>query len=65
MERMPSAQSLRCDIVRPFSENLGKPPAKDFVTELDAKLAANLNNTSLGASPKRYLSHARDFTMYN
>ncbi|KAF2846883.1 triacylglycerol lipase-like protein [Plenodomus tracheiphilus IPT5] len=40
MERMSPAQSLRCDVVRPMSDNLGKPPANDVVTELSAELAA-------------------------
>lgn len=46
MERMSPAQSLRCDIVRPMSNNLGKPPAQDAVTTFSATLAAQLNRTS-------------------
>ncbi|KAH7094868.1 Alpha/Beta hydrolase protein [Paraphoma chrysanthemicola] len=61
MERMSPAQSLRCDIMRPFSDNLGKPTAKDAVTELDANLASKLNGTSDDTSSKRKQRHARDF----
>ncbi|KAH6693969.1 para-nitrobenzyl esterase [Plectosphaerella plurivora] len=46
MERMSSAQALRCDVVRPLSENLGKPVNNGVVTELDEKLAAGMNQTS-------------------
>ncbi|KAH7085225.1 Alpha/Beta hydrolase protein [Paraphoma chrysanthemicola] len=63
MERMSPAQSLRCDIMRPFSDNLGKPPAKDAVTELDANLAAKLNETSEDTSFKRKQRHVRDFML--
>ncbi|KAH7346016.1 Alpha/Beta hydrolase protein [Pyrenochaeta sp. MPI-SDFR-AT-0127] len=50
MERMSLAQSLRCDIVRPMSDNLGKLPADNAVTDLDPKLAAKLNRTSESTS---------------
>lgn len=50
MERMSPAQSLRCDIVRPMSDNLGKPPARNSITEFSAKLAATLNSTSNSTS---------------
>ncbi|KAM0273601.1 hypothetical protein ACHAQH_008230 [Verticillium albo-atrum] len=46
MERMSSAQNLRCDIIRPVSENLGKPVDSGVVTELDEKLAAGINGTT-------------------
>ncbi|EFQ27320.1 carboxylesterase [Colletotrichum graminicola] len=46
MERMSTAQALRCDVVRPFSDNLGKPVEKGVVTELNATLAAGINSTS-------------------
>lgn len=46
MESMSPAQSLRCDVVRPMSQNLGKPPAKGTITELDAALASKMNSTS-------------------
>ncbi|KAM0325961.1 hypothetical protein ACHAQA_007266 [Verticillium albo-atrum] len=46
MERMSSAQALRCDIVRPASENLGKPVDSGVVTELDESLAAGINGTT-------------------
>ncbi|KAK1977718.1 carboxylesterase [Colletotrichum cereale] len=46
MERMSTAQALRCDVVRPFSENLGHPADEGAVTELDAALAAGINGTT-------------------
>ncbi|PNH44535.1 hypothetical protein VD0004_g3200 [Verticillium dahliae] len=46
MEKMSSAQNLRCDVVRPVSENLGKPVNSGVVTTLDEKLAAGMNDTS-------------------
>ncbi|TKW55049.1 Lipase 1 [Colletotrichum tanaceti] len=46
MERMSTAQALRCDVVRPFSENLGKPVDAGVVTELDATLAAGIGSTT-------------------
>jgi carboxylesterase type B len=63
MERMSSAQNLRCDIVRPFSNDLGKPAAKGFVTELDPKLAAKLNRTSESTNIGK-ARHARDFSLH-
>ncbi|KAF1951006.1 alpha/beta-hydrolase [Byssothecium circinans] len=63
MERMSPAQALRCDDVRPMSENLGKPANKGEVTELDAGLAARLNGTSESTAleGKR---HVRNFARY-
>ncbi|EUC28965.1 hypothetical protein COCCADRAFT_107786 [Bipolaris zeicola 26-R-13] len=46
MERMSPAQSLRCDVVTPMSNNLGKPVGKGVVTELDAKLAQKVAGAS-------------------
>ncbi|KAL9948216.1 hypothetical protein D7B24_009237 [Verticillium nonalfalfae] len=46
MEKMSSAQNLRCDVVRPVSENLGKPANSGVVTQLDEKLAAGINGTT-------------------
>ncbi|KAK1842869.1 triacylglycerol [Colletotrichum chrysophilum] len=63
MERMSSAQALRCDVVRPFSNNLGKPVDTGVVTELDATLAAGINSTteSTAFGKKR---HVRQFSLY-
>ncbi|KAF2036738.1 alpha/beta-hydrolase [Setomelanomma holmii] len=61
MERMSPAQSLRCDMMRPFSDNLGKPAAKNAVTELDGRLAAKLNGTNEDTGLKHKLRHVRDF----
>lgn len=38
METMSPEQSLRCDVVRPMSDNLGQPPANGVVTELTSEL---------------------------
>ncbi|TEA10748.1 Para-nitrobenzyl esterase [Colletotrichum sidae] len=46
MERMSTAQALRCDVVTPVSDNLGKPVDEGVVTELDAVLASGINRTS-------------------
>ncbi|KAF9877480.1 carboxylesterase [Colletotrichum karsti] len=63
MEKMSSAQALRCDVVRPMSNNLGKPVDSGVVTELDAALAAGLNGTTEDTTfgKKR---HARQFSRY-
>ncbi|GKT56033.1 lipase 1 [Colletotrichum tofieldiae] len=63
MERMSSAQALRCDVVRPMSENLGKPVDKGVVTELDAALAASINRTTEDTKFKK--RHARQFSRYH
>ncbi|KAF6832198.1 carboxylesterase [Colletotrichum plurivorum] len=63
MERMSSAQALRCDVVRPFSENLGKPVDSGVVTELDAALAARINSTSEDTTFRRK-RHVRQFSKY-
>lgn len=59
MERMSAAQSLRCDVVRPFSDNLGKPQAKGAFTELDSRLAAGLNTASTSTALKQKIRHGR------
>lgn len=64
MERMSPAQSLRCDVVRPLSNNLGKPAANGYVTELDATLASQLNATSESTSLTRTSRHARHFALH-
>ncbi|KAI8933774.1 hypothetical protein NX059_009483 [Plenodomus lindquistii] len=46
MERMSGAQSLRCDIVRPMNDNLGKPVGEGVVTEFSRELEGGL----IGAS---------------
>ncbi|KAH7371784.1 carboxylesterase [Cadophora sp. MPI-SDFR-AT-0126] len=53
MEFMSAAQSLRCQIVRPMSENLGKPPRSGSVTEFDAVLASKYEGTSDATSNTR------------
>lgn len=65
MERMSSAQNLRCDVVRPVSENLGKPAAEGAVTELDAALAAKINSTSEDTTFGKKKVHARDWLSVN
>jgi carboxylesterase type B len=50
MERMSPAQSLRCDVVRPMSDNLGKPVAKGVVTNLNKKLAQSVSGASESTS---------------
>ncbi|PSN73582.1 alpha/beta-hydrolase [Corynespora cassiicola Philippines] len=64
MERMSPAQALRCDVVRPMSDNLGKPVGKGVATEFDAKLAAKVNSTSEVTSLKGKKKHGRDFSQY-
>lgn len=63
LERMSAVQSLRCDVVRPFSDNLGKPPGTGLLTELDGRIAARLNGTS-DSTVKPRSKHARDFKVY-
>jgi carboxylesterase type B len=53
MERMSPAQAMRCDVVRPMSDNLGKPVAKGVVTNLNAKLARKVNGTSESTAWKK------------
>lgn len=64
LERMSAAQALRCDVMRPFSDNLGKPPGKEVVTELDRRLADRLNGTSEDSAAKLRFKHVRDFRMF-
>ncbi|KAK1970201.1 carboxylesterase [Colletotrichum sublineola] len=61
MERMSTAQALRCDVVRPFSDNLGKPVEEGVVTELDPALAAGINSTSEDTKFKRRRPRFMDF----
>ncbi|KAH7323930.1 carboxylesterase [Rhexocercosporidium sp. MPI-PUGE-AT-0058] len=59
MEFMSAAQSLRCQIVRPMSENLGKPPKKGTVTEFDPVLASKYEGTNDSTTKPRRLRNAR------
>jgi len=59
MEFMSAAQSLRCQIVRPMSENLGKPPKSGVITEFDAVLASKYEGTSDATSTTRRSRIAR------
>ncbi|KAL0931186.1 triacylglycerol [Colletotrichum truncatum] len=61
MEKMSTAQALRCDVVRPVSNNLGKPVDNGVLTELDAALAAGINKTS-EETTYRGKRHARQFS---
>jgi len=61
MERMSPAQSLRCDVVRSMSDNLGRPPGADVITEFDARLAARVNGTSENTDLEGRMRHGRDF----
>lgn len=58
MERMSPRQALRCDVLRPFSNDLGKPLPKGVVTQLDARLAAKVNSTSDSTALGRVSRHA-------
>ncbi|KAF4774939.1 carboxylesterase [Colletotrichum scovillei] len=62
MERMSTAQALRCDVIRPMSENLGKPVNTGVVTELDATLAASINSTTEDTKFRK--RHVRQFSRY-
>ncbi|WYZ33897.1 hypothetical protein EsH8_I_000173 [Colletotrichum jinshuiense] len=62
MEKMSSGQALRCDVIRPMSENLGKPVGEGVVTELDAALAAGINGTT--EDTKFAKRHVRQFSRY-
>ncbi|KAF2824556.1 carboxylesterase [Ophiobolus disseminans] len=64
MERMSPAQALRCDVVRPMSDHLGRPPAKGVVTELDGKLAAKVKSASESTDLSGGKKHGRDFVGY-
>ncbi|USP79033.1 uncharacterized protein yc1106_06307 [Curvularia clavata] len=46
VERMSPAQSLRCDVTRPMSDNLGKPVGKGVITQFDMNLAQKVANAS-------------------
>ncbi|EKD12777.1 carboxylesterase [Drepanopeziza brunnea f. sp. 'multigermtubi' MB_m1] len=46
MEVMSEAQSLRCQIVRPMSDNFGKPKPEGETTDFDATLAATYGSAS-------------------
>ncbi|GKT43598.1 putative secreted lipase [Colletotrichum spaethianum] len=63
MERMSTSQALRCDVVRPMSENLGKPADEGIVTELDAALAAGINSTTEDTKFKK--RRVRQFSRYH
>ncbi|KAI4619374.1 uncharacterized protein J4E87_007624 [Alternaria ethzedia] len=61
MERMSPAQALRCDVVMPMSDNLGKPVAKGVVTNFDAKLAKKVKGVSESTAWKKGRKDAREF----
>jgi hypothetical protein len=61
---MSPAQALRCDVVRPMSDNLGKPVGKGVVTEFDAELAKKVNGTSESTAWKKGKKQARNFALH-
>ncbi|KAL2069977.1 hypothetical protein VTL71DRAFT_14657 [Oculimacula yallundae] len=65
MEFMSPAQSLRCQIVQPMTENLGKPPKKGTVTEFDLTLVSRYDGTSDSTSKSRRSKIARRQTSYD
>jgi hypothetical protein len=64
MERMFPAQSLRCDIVRPMSDNLGKSSTDNAVTKFDPMLAIKLNRPSGSTSFEGKKRCVRNFTWH-
>jgi hypothetical protein len=64
MERIFPAQSLRCDIVRPMSDNLCKSSTDNAVTKFDPMLAVKLNRPSGSTSFEGEKRHVRNFTWH-
>ncbi|EOA89720.1 uncharacterized protein SETTUDRAFT_159305 [Exserohilum turcica Et28A] len=60
MERMSPAQSLRCDVVRPMSNDLGKPVGKGVITKFDSALAKKASEASDSTAPVVSKRHLRN-----